>query len=64
MVDSIHYDYHDQTSKDVVTGKVNLGIYKFEKGSNTLTLETVGKHRKAQPRYMVGIDLLRLEKVE
>ncbi len=56
--------YHDKTGQDVITAKANLGIFKLEKGTNTITLKTVGKHKKAEPRYMVGIDLLKLVKVE
>ena len=61
---SIISGYHNQTGKDVITQKVNLGIYKLEKGNNTLSLEVVGKHQNAAPRYMVGIDLLKLKKIE
>ncbi len=54
--------YHDQTGKDVITQKVNIGIFKLKKGNNTLSLKVAGKHSKALPRYMVGIDLLKLKK--
>jgi hypothetical protein len=56
--------YHNQKGQDVITGKINLGVYKFDKGTNTLTLQTTGKHKKALPKYMVGIDLLKLKKVK
>ena len=53
--------YHDQTGKDVITQLVNLGIFKLEKGANTLKIEVDGKHRKAIPKYMVGIDYLKIK---
>jgi hypothetical protein len=62
--DSKIVGYHDKTGQDVITGKAKLGIIKLKKGVNTISLQTSGKHRKAVPRYMVGIDLLKLDKVE
>jgi len=55
--------YHDQTGGDVITVKANLGTYKLEKGNNTIILDIVGKHKDAIPRYMVGIDLIKLIKI-
>ncbi|MBT3242564.1 MAG: DUF2961 domain-containing protein [Bacteroidetes bacterium] len=56
--------YHDQSGKDVVTLSANLGIFSLKEGTNTLTLKTEGKHPKAVERYMVGIDYLKLVKIE
>jgi hypothetical protein len=53
--------YHDQKGGDVVTRTVNLGNYYLVSGKNTLTLKVEGKQPKAVDRYMVGIDLLRMD---
>jgi hypothetical protein len=55
--------YHDQTGQDVITAKAKLGVFKLVKGKNIVTLEVVGKHPKAVERYMVGIDLIKLIKI-
>jgi len=56
--------YHDQTGKDVITDSSNIGIFTLTEGINTITLKTVGTHKKAVARYMVGIDLLEFSKVK
>ena len=55
--------YHDQTGKEVITKTEKLGIYKLVKGENTITFSINGHHKDAIPRYMVGIDLLKFQKL-
>lgn len=56
--------YHNQAGADVITKTVNMGTYDLVKGENTLNLVVEGKNPGAVDRYMVGIDLLKLEKTK
>jgi len=56
--------YHDQSGQDVITKDVKMGIFTLPSGINTLEVEVVGKNPKAVDRYMVGIDVLKLVKIE
>jgi hypothetical protein len=52
------YAQHVQTTGAFEFGTVDLGA-----GDAELRCELVGKNEKAKPRFMVGIDYLRLEKL-
>jgi hypothetical protein len=45
------------------TGARELGVVDLRAGDNELRCELVGKNDKAKPRFMLGIDYLRLEKL-
>ncbi len=46
----------------VATDEILLGTFELEEGENRLNVEIAGKHEKAVPRYMFGLDYVRLEK--
>lgn len=48
--------YHTAVENDVL----KLGVFELKKGPNQLTVEIVGRHEKAIPRFMFGIDYLLL----
>jgi hypothetical protein len=53
--------YHDKTDgKQVVTEMVQLGKFHLKKGVNSLQIEITGKQPKAEGRYMVGIDYIKI----
>jgi len=56
--------YHDQSRQDVITQSANLGIVTLEEGANTLKITVKGRHPKALPRYMIGIDQLKFNKIQ
>ena len=52
------------TERVGTTGPLELGILTLPAGEAELRIELVGKHDKAKPSHMFGLDYLRLEKVE
>ena len=52
--------FHDAEGKPVITDQVVLGKFALKEGINTLQIEITGKQNKAVPRYMVGIDYLKI----
>ena len=44
----------------ISTGLVSFGVQKFEAGPHELVFEIIGKNAKADPGYMVGIDVVQL----
>jgi hypothetical protein len=52
--------FHDGKDKQVITGQLVLGRFALKQGINTLQIEITGKNSKAVPRYMVGIDYLKI----
>lgn len=44
-----------------VTGEIGFGNFELKQGENRLTVEVVGANEKAIPKYMFGLDYLRLE---
>ncbi|HUG90250.1 MAG TPA: PVC-type heme-binding CxxCH protein [Planctomycetaceae bacterium] len=52
-------------SPDVITtGPVSLGSHELSAGPHRLTVEIVGKHTKAVPAYMFGLDYVYLAKTK
>ncbi len=44
-----------------VTGEIGFGNFDLKQGENRLTVEVVGANEKAIPKYMFGLDYLRIE---
>lgn len=53
-------DFYDTTVS--VGDEVSLGVHALKAGDNTFTVTITGKHDEAIPKYMVGIDYVRMEK--
>ncbi|MFC2096872.1 glycoside hydrolase family 172 protein [Bacteroidota bacterium] len=47
-------------NQNVVLNKINLGKFHLNKGTNKLLIKLAGKNQKAVPRYMVGIDCIKI----
>lgn len=47
-----------------LTDEFELGVFELPAGQNKLTAEIAGKHEKAIPSYMFGLDYLRLEMIQ
>jgi hypothetical protein len=59
-VNMVFKGYHNQPGKPVVTESKELGKFHLKQGINTLQFEIVGKQPKAEGRYMVGIDYIKI----
>lgn len=44
----------------VATGEISLGTHTFRRGDQRLSVEITGKNEKAVPKYMFGLDYIRL----
>jgi hypothetical protein len=55
--------YHRDAKDPVVTQKVQLGKFHLNKGINTIQITITGRQQNAEPRFMVGIDYIRMNKV-
>ncbi|MDD4645926.1 MAG: DUF2961 domain-containing protein, partial [Bacteroidales bacterium] len=53
--------YHTDPAKQVTTELVKLGKFHLKPGINTIQIEITGKQPKAEARYMVGIDYIRIK---
>lgn len=51
----------DRYNDSVTSSKVDLGEHALKAGANQLKIRITGKNAQALPRYMVGIDYLKLE---
>lgn len=49
-------------NEKVTTEKIDLGTFKILEGANKIKISLTGKDQKAHPRYMVGIDYIKLVK--
>lgn len=57
----IHFKgYHSGKPVSVTTELVNLGQFQLQEGINTLQVTITGKQPAAKPRFMVGIDYLKI----
>jgi hypothetical protein len=55
----------DFYSDDItVTPEIKLGEYDLNEGANTLSVEVVGRNENSAPKFMFGLDYLRLEPVQ
>jgi hypothetical protein len=54
----------DLFSADNVTRSVTLGVKELKKGEHRLGVEIVGTNPKAKPRFMMGLDYLKLEQAK
>ncbi|MFO7617428.1 MAG: glycoside hydrolase family 172 protein [Bacteroidales bacterium] len=58
---NLHFKgYHNGKPVSVTTEVVNLGRFQLKEGINTLQVSITGKEAAALPRYMVGIDYLKI----
>jgi hypothetical protein len=44
--------------------EVALGVFNLHAGDNSLVVEITGTNEQAAPKYMFGLDYLRLEAVD